>query len=82
MEALQQQNQQMVGGLESYVDENMKAKALVSKLLTVVIAMLQIVLILFTTTARIILPFTKTRCVSARIVGLSAVRSFQVLWTT
>ena len=51
----------MVGGLEAYVDQNLQAKALLSKFLTVVIAMLQIVLILFTTAARIILPFTRTR---------------------
>ncbi|XP_048590068.1 transmembrane and coiled-coil domains protein 1 isoform X2 [Nematostella vectensis] len=61
VEAVQQQNQQMVGALDEYLEQSVHAKALLSKFLSVVLAVLAIVLILFTTLARIIVPFTRTR---------------------
>lgn len=59
IEALQQQNQQMMG-LDDYFDQSAQAKALLSKFLTMVLAILQIILIICTTLARIVIPFTRT----------------------
>lgn len=60
IEALQQQNQNMIG-LDDYLDQSAQAKALLSKFLTMVLAILQIILIICTTLARIVIPFTRTR---------------------
>ncbi|RMX47147.1 hypothetical protein pdam_00016204 [Pocillopora damicornis] len=60
IEAFQQQSQQMMG-LDDYFDQSAQAKALLSKFLTVVLAILQILLIICTTLARIVIPFTRTR---------------------
>ena len=59
IEALQQQSQQMIG-LDDYLDQSAQAKALLSKFLTMVLAILQIILIICTTLARIVIPFTRT----------------------
>lgn len=48
-------------GLDDYFDQSAQAKALLSKFLTVVLAILQILLIICTTLARIVIPFTRTR---------------------
>ncbi|KAJ7389095.1 Transmembrane and coiled-coil domains protein 2 [Desmophyllum pertusum] len=74
IEALQQQSQ----GLDDYLDQSAQAKALLSKFLTMVLAILQIVLIICTTLARIVIPFTRTRF---RIVVTSVVILIvAVLW--
>jgi len=59
IEAMQQQSQQMMG-LDDYLDQSAQAKALLSKFLTMILAILQIVLIICTTLARIVIPFTRT----------------------
>ena len=59
IEALQQQSQQMMG-LDEYLDQSAQAKALLSKFLTMMLAILQIILIICTTLARIVIPFTRT----------------------
>lgn len=59
IEAIQQQSQQMMG-LDDYLDQSAQAKALLSKFLTMILAILQIVLIICTTLARIVIPFTRT----------------------
>ncbi|XP_078384307.1 transmembrane and coiled-coil domain protein 3-like isoform X2 [Oculina patagonica] len=77
IEAIQQQSQQMMG-LDDYLDQSAQAKALLSKFLTMVLAILQIVLIICTTLARIVIPFTRTRF---RIAVTSVViLTLAVLW--
>lgn len=77
IEALQQQNQNMIG-LDDYLDQSAQAKALLSKFLTMVLAILQIILIICTTLARIVIPFTRTRF---RMIITSMVILFiAVLW--
>ncbi|CAH3144026.1 unnamed protein product [Pocillopora meandrina] len=77
IEAFQQQSQQMMG-LDDYFDQSAQAKALLSKFLTVVLAILQIVLIICTTLARIVIPFTRTR---VRIAITSVViLTVAILW--
>ncbi|XP_068735076.1 transmembrane and coiled-coil domain protein 3-like isoform X1 [Montipora capricornis] len=77
IEALQQQNQNMMG-LDDYLDQSAQAKALLSKFLTMVLAILQILLIICTTLARIVIPFTRTRF---RVIGTSVVILFiAILW--
>nr|XP_058966422.1 transmembrane and coiled-coil domains protein 1-like isoform X2 [Pocillopora verrucosa] len=77
IEAFQQQSQQMMG-LDDYFDQSAQAKALLSKFLTVVLAILQILLIICTTLARIVIPFTRTR---VRIAITSVViLTVAILW--
>ncbi|PFX16322.1 Transmembrane and coiled-coil domains protein 1 [Stylophora pistillata] len=77
IEAFQQQSQQMMG-LDDYFDQSAQAKALLSKFLTVVLAIVQIILIICTTLARIVIPFTRTR---VRIAITSVVvLSVALLW--
>ncbi|XP_031571119.1 transmembrane and coiled-coil domains protein 2-like isoform X2 [Actinia tenebrosa] len=61
VETVQQQNQQMVGALDDYLEQSVQAKALFSKFLSVVLAVLAIILIVFTSIGRMIVPFTRTR---------------------
>ncbi|KAK3737999.1 hypothetical protein QZH41_009638 [Actinostola sp. cb2023] len=81
VETVQQQNQQMVGALDEYLEQSVQAKALLSKFLSVVLAVLAIVLILFTSIGRLIVPFTRTRprllCTSILVVMLLLVWKYQ-----
>lgn len=61
VETVQQQNQQMVGALDEYLEQSVQAKALLSKFLSVVLAVLALILIIFTSIGRLIIPFTRTR---------------------
>ena len=60
IENVQHQSQQM-GGFDNYLDQSTQAKALLSKFLSVVLAVLALVLIIFASVTRIIRPFTRTK---------------------
>ena len=63
MELQQQHQQQLLLSVDGYFDAGGNTKALLTKLLSLVLNMFTILLLLFSTFTRIVMPFTSTRWV-------------------